>query len=614
VSYRLRGTQPTRGLNFVLERQLRWLIGIRIAVVTTLVIAALLHTLTVRTSIANAADDVIAIPGTDAVTTVSPEEIITASVPAPSLRWLAFAAYLASLLYVGLFRPLQNHLTVHAYIQFVGDLFLITGLVFAFGGVANPFGVLYLIVIATAAVFLRRRAGIVIATLAWLLYAAVALALHLEWLSPIGPPIHVTTSRLVYSLAVNLLGFYGVAHLTSRLSEQVTKTEDALRAEQESLAELREIYQDVVRSIPSGLISTDLDGIVTSINRAGAEILRVSEDLLLGAHVIETSLFSATEWAEHIEASRIGETERHETLQNAGDTKRTVGFSVNRLTKVDGAPVGYIVIFQDLSDWRRLQEELQMRDRMSVVGELAAGLAHEIGNPLAAIYGSCQMLASTYKGDEKRANLINILVKESQRLDRTIKGFLQFARPADRASVRFDIAKLLKENVELLHNSPEVKGHHTIAVEVEGADSHVIADPDQISQIFWNLARNALRAMPEGGQLTITGRHESESYQVSFSDTGVGMTEERKAKLFHPFQSFFDGGTGIGMAIVYRIVEEHGGSLAVDSTLGEGTTISVGLPTEEYTGSIVISEFATADPQTDSQSDPPTELQTETPS
>ena len=583
-----------------LERQLRWLIGIRLAVITTLVIAAVLHGLTVDSSIANAADE-----ATAAAAEVA--QALPASVPS-ILNWLAFAAFVASGLYILLFRPMIRHLAVHAYLQFAGDLLLITTLVYAFGGVANPFGVLYLIVIATAAIFLRRRAGIVVATAAWLLYASVALALHLGWMPPIGPVINVTTARLAYSLAVNLLGFYGVAILTSRLSQQITRTEEELRAEQENLAELREIYHDVIRSIPSGLISTDLNGIVTSINRAGAEILRIDEDLLLGAHVVETQLFSAPEWSVYTQESTTTETQRRESEHVEEGTRRTVGFSVTRLTRADDVPVGYIVIFQDLSEWRQLQEEVQMKDRMAVVGELAAGLAHEIGNPLAAIYGSCQMLSSTYKGDEKRSGLINILLKESQRLDRTIKGFLQFARPTERASVRFDIGKLLHENVALLHNSAEVREHHSLEVDVEQAGSHLIADPDQISQIFWNLARNALRAMPDGGMLRISGRHERLTYRISFEDTGVGMTEDRKAKLFHPFQSFFDEGTGIGMAIVYRIVEEHGGKLSVQSELGEGTTIHVDLPADEYTGAISISEYAEADSDPASSS----ELQAET--
>jgi two-component system sensor histidine kinase PilS (NtrC family) len=255
-----------------------------------------------------------------------------------------------------------------------------------------------------------------------------------------------------------------------------------------------------------------------------------------------------------------------------------VGFSVSRLNDAFGSHRGYIVIFQDLTGWRRMQEELRMKDRMAAVGELAAGLAHEIGNPLAAISGSVQMLSSALPGDASQQRLIDILLKESHRLDRTIKGFLRFARPRESASVPFDVARLLSENMELLRNSEEVSVRHRLELDLEPPSARLIADPDQVSQIFWNLARNALRAMPDGGTFRLVGRLDGEAYRLQVIDTGRGMSAAQRANLFHPFQSFFDGGTGIGMAIVYRIVEDHGGRLRVDSAPGGGTTITVELP------------------------------------
>lgn len=219
-----------------------------------------------------------------------------------------------------------------------------------------------------------------------------------------------------------------------------------------------------------------------------------------------------------------------------------------------------------------------MKDRMAAVGELAAGLAHEVGNPLAAISGSVQLLSSALPADDKQRRLLDIILKESQRLDRTIKGFLRFARPKERAVTRFDVAALLAENMALLRHSEEATGRHRFELVLDPPSAALVADPDQVSQIFWNLARNALRAMPDGGTLTLAGRAEGELYRIEVRDTGRGMTEEQRTKLFQPFQSFFDGGTGIGMAIVYRIVQEHAGRLAIESRPGQGTTIVVELP------------------------------------
>jgi two-component system sensor histidine kinase PilS (NtrC family) len=221
---------------------------------------------------------------------------------------------------------------------------------------------------------------------------------------------------------------------------------------------------------------------------------------------------------------------------------------------------------------------VRLKDRLAAVGQLASGIAHEVGNPLAAISGSVQMLSSSLDGDTSEKKLLNIILKESQRLDRTIKSFLQFARPKERSNVRFDIAKLLSENLDLLRNSSEVSTGHQLTLDLEPSSVFLIADSDQVSQIFWNLARNALRAMPDGGTLHIQGMLRDTDYVFRFTDTGRGMAEKEQESLFHPFHSFFDGGSGIGMAIVYRIVEEHGGKLAVESAEGKGTTITVALP------------------------------------
>ena len=319
---------------------------------------------------------------------------------------------------------------------------------------------------------------------------------------------------------------------------------------------------------------------LTSINKAAQDILEVLGSELLGRPIGETGLFTAAEWQSLTSQDELESARRRREVKYelAGKTLH-IGFAISPLTTAGGANNGHILIFQDLSDWRKLQEEVRLKDRMAAVGELASGLAHEIGNPLAAISGSVQMLSGTFDGRESERKLLDILLKESQRLDRTIKGFLKFARPKERTAVQFDVAEQLTENVELLSNSAEVLEGHRLYVDLDPPSVPLVGDPDQISQIFWNLARNALRAMPRGGELRIGGQLQADNYQINFADTGRGMTEEERANLFHPFQSVFDGGTGIGMAIVYRIVQDHGGRLAVESKEGQGTVITIDLPT-----------------------------------
>ncbi|HVG11240.1 MAG TPA: ATP-binding protein [Thermoanaerobaculia bacterium] len=498
------------------------------------------------------------------------------------LGGLTFAA---TLVYIALLRILRRRPTVQAYIQFFGDLLLITALVYYLGGVESPFSMLYLIVIAVASTLLRRRAGITVASAANVLYAGLVLSLYFHWIPlPPGSPETVPVFRLAYGLAVHCFGFYAVALLTSYLAHNVARAERELEEKREHLADLEVVHRDVIESISSGLITTDLEGVITSINQAGLSILERPLEELVGRPIRESGLFSPERWSELTAASESKRTLRAETEMerggNTGDTRdtRNIGFSISQLNDADGRHRGFIVIFQDFSRWRKLEGELRIKDRMAAVGELAAGLAHEIGNPLAAISGSVQMLSSAQNATPSQRKLIEILLKESQRLDRTIKGFLRFARPREGSLQPFDVARLLAENCELLRNSAEVSELHRIAVKLDPPSASVIADPDQVSQIFWNLARNSLRAMPGGGTLTIVGKLTDEHYRMQVIDTGRGMTEEQRANLFHPFQSFFDGGTGIGMAIVYRIVQEHGGRMDVDSRPGGGTTITVEFP------------------------------------
>ena len=502
------------------------------------------------------------------------------------LYLLSGLVYAASLVYIGLLRWLAGRTELQAYIQFVGDLLVITGLVYYFGGLASAFSIFYFIVVIVAATLLGRRPALAIAAVAWLLYAAVVLALSYQLLTlpgglPVEPPSRV---QLIYNLGVHLLGFIAVALLSARLAQNVAQAESALRRKGEQVADLEVFNRDIIESIPSGLITTDLEGRITSANRAAAQILGLDAAELDGRPIFELGFMTPEQWRGLVGDDSVQNRTRRELVYKRGDASQFIGYALTQLTRAGGSPSGYILIFQDLTDWRQLQDELRLKDRMAAVGELAAGIAHEIGNPLAAISGSVQMLAGTYEGQPAQNKLLQITLKESQRLDRTIKGFLKFARPKDRSSVRFDVAELLAENLKLLRHSTEVAQDHWLELELNPSSVSLEADPDQVSQIFWNLARNALRAMPDGGTLTIIGHQLTSSYRISFADTGRGMDDEERARLFHPFKTFFDGGTGIGMAIVYRIVEEHGGRLTVDSQPGSGTTITVDLPLPDQTG------------------------------
>lgn len=492
----------------------------------------------------------------------------------------AGAAYAASLLYLTLLALRSPSSQAQAYLQFFGDLLLITALVLFVGATSSPFTILYLIIITEASVLLKRRAGVHTASAAWLLYAGITLATTQGWVAASGGevPAEISLLRLTYYLIIHLIGFYAVAFMTSHLAANVARAESALIRKGERLAELRVAYRDVIESIPSGLMTTDGSGLITSANVASQEILRRPSKRLLGRPVFEIGLFDNQAWDDLRADTQGQQRSRLEATYRIDGLELEIGYTLSPLSGSDGPPAGFILIFQDLSEWKKLQEEVRLQERMAAVGQMASGLAHEIGNPLAAISGSVQMLSSGIPEASPKRKLLDIILKESERLDRTIKGFLQFARPKHAASVRFDVAALISEDVSLLRNSGEVDDGHEIELSLDPASVYLVGDPDQISQIFWNLARNSLRAMKEGGKLRISGRLVNGDYQLDFLDTGCGMTAEEKSRMFHPFRSYFAGGTGIGMAIVYRIVEEHHGQLQVDSRPDQGTRVRVTLP------------------------------------
>ena len=535
----------------LLRRQLQWLVAIRLVVVTSVFLLYFLVALLPR----------------EPALFIAPRFVFV----------ILGLAYGFSLVYLGLLAA-RAPAEVQAYTQFLGDLLLITALVYWFGGSSSPFSMLYLIVISVAAALLRRRAAMLVANVAYLLYATTLLGLHYGWFPAAIDLEQISVFRLLYNLAIHLLGFYGVAFFTSYLAKNATLAERELEEKREYLADLQIVYHDVVQSISSGLITTDLEGTVTSLNRAGGQLLGRDAERLVGQHIAEARLFPAERWDELTAESRRSRWVRAEFEGGGQGGTSWFGFTVSPLTDAHGTLGGYIVVFQDLTEWRALQAELRIKDRMAAVGELAAGIAHEIGNPLAAISGSVQMLSPAAEHDPQRSKLLQIMLRESQRLDRTLKSFLQFARPKERASVWFDVAHLLAEHVQLLSNSHELSPLHRLEVSLEPPSARLFADPDQVSQIFWNLARNALKAMPQGGTLAVSGRIAGEVYQLRVADSGRGMGTEERAKLFQPFKSFFDQGSGLGMAIVYRILQEHGGSVHVETAPGAGTAITAELP------------------------------------
>jgi len=532
----------------------RMLIAVRVVVVTTLLLASLIIQYTVR-------------------------EVL----PINYLYITAGLTYGLTLVYISLAKWLRSRVA-NVMIQIGGDLVVETLLVYFTGGLDSPFSFLYLVSIITASMMLYRRGGLLAASGAAILYGSLVDLMYYAFLplpeQSIFLPTAWSSSRLYFNMAANFLGFYAAALLTSYLSEKLQRTSEELDANRQNLAELRALNQNVVESIPSGLITLSPYGTASFVNPAGISILGLTPLSILGHHIVELGFFTIDQWNETRARLERGNVVRDEIRDYRGEG-RSIGYAVSPLNTLDGNASGYTLIFQDLTDMKKLEEELRLKDRMAAVGELSAGIAHEIRNPLAAIAGSVQVLKTSRSLTTQEQRLMSIVLKESERLNKSISDFLRFVRPQEKRTTEFDVAASLSETLDLLVNSPELHADHHIERDIDPPSFQLSGDADQIRQVFWNIARNAMQAMPHGGLLKVRTEVDDDVYRIVFTDNGSGMSEADLRRLFQPFRTNFPSGTGLGMAISYRIVQEHGGRIDVVSTHGAGTTITIVFPNSE---------------------------------
>ncbi|HTO87496.1 MAG TPA: ATP-binding protein [Thermoanaerobaculia bacterium] len=493
------------------------------------------------------------------------------------LYLLNAAAVLLALFHWTLGRHLPPIL--EAYIQLLGDLSIVTVLVYGSGGPDSVFNFLYLVVIGASAFLLYRTGAVLVASIAAVLYGSVVQLLAYGVLPPppLAPVSDWSGPRVRYNLAITVAGFYGVAFMVSYLSEKLRSARDELAVRQTALQRLQTLYGNVIATMSSGLMTTDGQQRVTFLNRAGGQLLGVDPAQAPGRLLPELGFRFPDGWDLTRERARGPETYRDEIEIARGAERRVVGYSL-RLLKDDEGDEGALLLFQDLTELKKLEREARFHSQLAAVGELAAGIAHEIRNPLASISGSVQVLSKELNVGSAERRLMEIIVSESNRLSKILEEFLRFVRPQERRVAPFDVATTISEVMDLFRLSDEVSDAHRIEVDVEPRSSMLSGDRDQIRQIVYNVAKNAVHAMSAGGTLTVRGREGHDWYTIRFSDTGRGMSEEELSRLFTPFSTAFDGGTGLGMAIVRRIVEEHGGAIDADSRPGEGTTVTVLLP------------------------------------
>ena len=484
-----------------------------------------------------------------------------------------------TIVYFFLLRLSQN-LTWQIWTQFLIDALLITWLIWRTDDLSSPYITLYIVLISVSSIFLKPFATLIMSFICVGLFGALALTSAAGLIS--GGITNQPAAKIVQVVSFNVVAFLIVGLLSARLAERRSSGE-LLEEATKSLANLRMLHERIIESIRSGLITTDLDGKIYTFNAAASEITGFSSDQMIGSSIHD--LFGDITESVDLAFGEVHDPDQPPRFEADLVTPQGfavhIGYSVSLLFSETNETSGLIVTFQDLTEIRSMEENVRRKDRLAAVGRVGAGLAHEIRNPLGAMRGAIQVLESSTPKESVHAELMQIIMRESDRLNSIISNFLTYARPKAGNFVETDICEAIRETAKLIRHSPDVSDKHEIILELPDCPIMILGDVTQLKQIFWNLARNSINAMPDGGKFVIgLEKSANKRIQVTFSDTGAGMPPEQVEQLFEPFSNSTTGGTGLGLSIVYQIVRDHKGVIRVRSAEGEGTVITIELPAD----------------------------------
>jgi len=462
-------------------------------------------------------------------------------------------------------------------LQVLTDIGMATAVVYVTGGIDSSFNFLFPLIIIIGSILLSRSWAYMVAALAFIFHGAM---LELSYFDVIKSysVVRPDLRSLQATIFINFFAYLAIAYLASRLSSRLRQVDVELKDKSGELEDLQALHQNIVESIGTGLITAGVDGRVRLVNPAAEDLLQKKSGELVGQQVEKLFLDRLPDpgrGAVHGEVRVV--------CENGNRRQKTLGITASQLNAPHSGPVGYIYTFDDLTEIRRLEREVRLRDRLAAVGRMAAGIAHEIRNPLSSIAGSVKVLSEVAALDDEQKILVNIVNRESERLNNIISDFLTYTREKQYEFARIDLVPLLEESLTLLDNRNHLGiGEGPAPIEIVRnilpEHAYTVADLDRLKQVFWNICENAVRAMPDGGTFTVTLSAPSEDYwAISFADTGHGMKGSQIEKIFEPFQSEFSGGTGLGLAIVYQIVQAHDAKISVKSAPGAGAEFTLRL-------------------------------------
>jgi len=496
--------------------------------------------------------------------------------------------YLLSFAYLFIPKIIKN-IRPNIYIQSLSDILLITGLVYTTGGIESIYSVFYPLVIIYSVLFLAGRGGLISASAGSIFYG---LLLDLEYYGLIQPiytldyDYNYEAGYVFSRIFIHIISFYIVALLASFAAKQEKMAMDLLAEKESAFDQLGLLHKSIIESVDSGILTIDLNGNIKSFNKGAEEItgfLRfeiINKKLDDVFPVFSSVLNKKNQWKQGSRFEVVG----------AG---KILGCSVTPLVDTNRKKVGNTLIFQNLTVIKEMERKIEKNKRLAFVGEMAAGLAHEIRNPLASISGPIQMLSKDLRLDETDRKLMQIILRGKDRLDGFVKEFLLLARPKQSERKNIDVKAIIDDVLESLRFSPEWRKNIEVIKNLCN-QTGIYGNKAEIRQVIWNMISNAVQAMPEGGKLKIEttpipplvkggkgGFPDTKEYlEIRISDNGCGIKEKNQDKVFEPFYTTKKNGTGLGLAIVNRIVENHMGKIKIKSKPGKGTDCIVLLPTK----------------------------------
>lgn len=447
---------------------------------------------------------------------------------------------------------------------------------------------LYVLTVAVASLVPRRRVGLLTACFGIILFGLLTniqlygLVEGWGWM----PPSRLTVPETFQTFGVYALALLVVGILGGTLADQLHQADESLREKEQGLTRLQVFHENIVRSISSGVFTADPMGCITSFNPAAQEATGYMITQVVGRPWREIFNWHPDQESDEPFGGAVSTTTRFEVECKRADGNRLIlGMTLSPLHE-QGRQTGLVGVFKDLTQVRDLEEEMQRKEWLASLGEMSAGMAHEIRNPLGALAGAMQMLRKDATGDETNCRLMDIAIREATRLDNIITEFLQYARPPALNLAEHDLNKVLAETLDLVQHEARTRSKINIVTSLGIGALTALVDQDQFRQVFWNMATNAFEAMPEGGQLTIStscrhvdaGGRKGDVIEIAFQDTGEGIAKQNLDKIFLPFFTTKKEGSGLGLAAVHRIVDLHGGWIKVESQERQGSRFVVCMP------------------------------------